>query len=250
MTLQPQTLHWVVALTAAAAVHVMVMVRMGVEPPVTQRAEDPGAHSITIALAPPPKPAAPEPVAAPEAQSEPQPEPERAPEPEPLESPVKAPELEEEPEPEPEPEPKEAPEPQPEPQPEPEEVADADTESRDRASDETAQQTADRKQAGATGGIQDAPPDYRTEVSAWLERHKEYPMSSRRKAEQGMAMVSFTFDREGNILEYTLLRPTGHASLDEAVQAMLERADPLPKMPEHLTQARMTWTLPVYFRLN
>src|SRR5690606_32165215 len=99
-------------------------------------------------------------------------------------------------------------------------------------SDEDAKQTADRQQAGATGGIQDAPPDYRTQVSAWLERHKEYPMSARRKAEQGMAMVSFTFDRDGNIVHYELLRATGHESLDRAVEEMLEKANPLPKMPD------------------
>lgn len=250
MILEPRPAHWLLAFTLAAAVHTLAMVRTQSDDEVVHRAEDPGAQSITIALAPPPKAAEPEPEPEPEPETEPTPEPE----PEPLESEVKTPEPEEEePEPEPEPDPEPEPEPEPEPQPEPEPES-AETEERaevaEQGSDRDAKQTADREQAGATGGIQDAPPDYRTEVSAWLERHKEYPMSARRNAEQGMAMVSFTFDRDGNILEYKIMRPTGHDSLDQAVEEMLERADPLPKMPEDLAQNRMTWTLPVYFRLN
>lgn len=34
------------------------------------------------------------------------------------------------------------------------------------------------------------------------------------------------------------------------VSAWLARADPLPRMPDHIEQELMTWTLPVYFRLN
>ncbi|WP_286804844.1 MULTISPECIES: energy transducer TonB [unclassified Marinimicrobium] len=250
MIQQPRPVHWLLALSLAFAVHTLAMVRLDSDRETVHRAEDPGAQSITIALAPPPKPAQPTPA--------PEPEPQPQPEPEPLESPVKTPEPEEEPEPQPEPEPEPEPEPKPEPepepevQPEPEQIVETDesTESADEHSDQEAKRTADRQQAGATGGIQDAPPDYRTQVSAWLERHKEYPMRARRKAEQGMAMVSFTFDRDGNILDYELMRPTGHNSLDEAVEEMLEKANPLPKMPDDIAQSRMTWTLPVYFRLN
>ncbi|MGQ9426522.1 energy transducer TonB [Gilvimarinus sp. F26214L] len=108
----------------------------------------------------------------------------------------------------------------------------------------------ERVQAGASGGIQDAPPDYRDAVSAWLERHKQYPLSARQKAQQGMAMVSFTFDRHGRIIDYKLRRPTGHDDLDRAVEDMLERASPLPPIPDHIPHQQMTWTLPVYFRLS
>lgn len=242
MIRQPRNSHWVAAFVCAVAVHAVAMVRLGWESTTPHRAEDPGAQSITIALAPPP-------AVKPEARTPSPQQPAAIPEPEPLESAVKKPEQEQQkaPEPEREPEPEE---PETEAPTDPQESREETAEPREETIDPSAKQTADRVQAGATGGIQDAPPDYRAEVSAWLERHKEYPMSARRKAEQGMAMVSFTFDREGKILDYRLLRPTGHESLDRAVEEMLKRADPLPKMPEHLIQARMTWTLPVYFRLN
>ncbi|HEY7886355.1 MAG TPA: energy transducer TonB [Cellvibrionaceae bacterium] len=241
MIQEPRHTHWLLALLLAVAVHTAAMVRTQSTEDVVHRAEDAGAQSITIALAPPPKAAQPEPT------PEPAPAPEPEPVPEPIESSVKIPELDPEPEPETEPEP----EPESEPEIKPEAVeTEAQTKPAEHASDQITPRAADREQAGATGGIQDAPPDYRAQVSAWLERHKEYPMSARRKAVQGMAMVSFTFDREGRIIEYHLLRPTGHDSLDKAVTNMLEKANPLPKMPSDITQTRMTWTLPVYFRLN
>lgn len=250
MIQQPRPVHWLLALLFAVAVHTLALLSIDSDQEIVHRAEDAGAQSITIALAPPPKAAEPAP------PPEPQPEPELQPEPEPLPSPVKTPEPEKEPKPEPEPErePELEPEPEPVTEPTPQIVdtnaTDVPTEPTEEHSDQDAKQSADRQQAGATGGIQDAPPDYRTQVSAWLERHKEYPMSARRKDEQGMAMVSFTFDRQGNILDYQLLRATGHDSLDQAVAEMLENANPLPKMPEEIAQNRMTWTLPVYFRLN
>ncbi len=92
MIQQPRPIHWLVALSLAIAVHAVAMVRFDSDQETVHRAEDPGAQSITIALAPPPKAAEPEPEPVPE--PEPQPEPE--PEPEPLESPVKTPEPEEE----------------------------------------------------------------------------------------------------------------------------------------------------------
>jgi TonB family protein len=105
-------------------------------------------------------------------------------------------------------------------------------------------------QPSGGGGMGDASPNYQAEVRAWLDRHKEYPVMARRRGQEGMAMVTFTFDRNGRILAYGLERETGHENLDQAVGDMIERADPLPAMPVDLAQNRMTWTMPVYFQLK
>jgi protein TonB len=63
-------------------------------------------------------------------------------------------------------------------------------------------------------------------------------------------LLSFTFDREGRVLAHRIARSSGHSSLDREVAAMLERAQPLPPMPDTMTQARLEVTVPVLFALR
>jgi protein TonB len=52
------------------------------------------------------------------------------------------------------------------------------------------------------------------------------------------------------VLSHRIERSSGHASLDAAVEAMLERARPLPAMPSDMAQARLELSLPVTFELR
>ena len=55
---------------------------------------------------------------------------------------------------------------------------------------------------------------------------------------------------KGTVLEYQLRASSGYEVLDREVQAMLERAQPLPSMPEDMRQARLELVLPVQFQLR
>jgi protein TonB len=94
------------------------------------------------------------------------------------------------------------------------------------------------------------PPDYLSRISAQLQRCKEYPRSARMRHIEGDVTLWFVIDRTGRVVRYRIARSSGHDILDEAVDAMIQRASPFPPMPESMTQAKLEITQPVTFRLR
>ena len=91
---------------------------------------------------------------------------------------------------------------------------------------------------------------YMAQLQAWLERHKEYPRRAKLRRQEGTVLLYFVMNREGRVLEYRIRQRSGHASLDRAVEEMIERAQPLPKMPQEMRQARLELVVPVQFFLR
>lgn len=98
----------------------------------------------------------------------------------------------------------------------------------------------------AAGGVA----DYMSQLRAWLEQHKEYPNRARRRRIEGTALLVFVMDRGGNVLSHRIERSAGDPSLDHAVQEMIERAQPLPRIPEDFQQAQLEVRVPVQFLLR
>ena len=63
-------------------------------------------------------------------------------------------------------------------------------------------------------------------------------------------MLYFVLDREGKVLDYQLRQSSGHRLLDREVVSMIQRAQPLPEMPEGMRLAQLELILPVQFRLH
>ena len=106
--------------------------------------------------------------------------------------------------------------------------------------------------APATGGA-GAPgttADYAAQLQAWLERHKEYPRRARQRRQEGVALLYFAIDRSGRVLRAQLQQTTGHNLLDREVLAMVQRAQPLPPMPDSMTQQQLELIIPVEFFLR
>ncbi len=222
--------HWLWALSLAALLHIALFLRF-VAAPDKIVAVDPGVQAITIALAPEP---------APESVAEPEPEPAPEPEPEPRA----------EPKPKPEPEPQPKPEPLPSPVPDPEPAAAKPPPPPPPKQTVRAEQTAPKTQSGATGGLRDTPPDYRAILGAWLERHKDYPRRARRLGQEGTVVLHFVMDRSGRVLEWDVRSSSGHRLLDSAVEEMIQRANPLPAMPDSMKVSKLELTVPVNFALR
>lgn len=91
---------------------------------------------------------------------------------------------------------------------------------------------------------------YSATLSAWLERHKRYPRRSKRRREEGTALLYLLVARDGRVLDYRIERSAGFAALDEELLAMVERAQPLPAFPTELRAAQMEYVLPVDFTLR
>lgn len=62
--------------------------------------------------------------------------------------------------------------------------------------------------------------------------------------------MRFAIDREGRVLDWRIVRGSGHASLDDEMGAMIRRAEPLPPTPPEMPQPRIELTAPIRFRLG
>ena len=88
---------------------------------------------------------------------------------------------------------------------------------------------------------------YNGMLSAHLQRYKQYPPASRSAGEQGVAMLSFTVGRNGQVLSSSLAKSSGSAALDAETMAMIRRAQPLPAFLPGMTQSSLSFSVPVRF---
>lgn len=101
---------------------------------------------------------------------------------------------------------------------------------------------------GGGGALDDAAmEDYARLLGEWLDRHKEYPDRARKRNQQGVVLCEFTMAEDGAILSHRILESSGFPLLDEEVEALFERASPLPVPP---AGADLTYTVPIVFALN
>lgn len=104
--------------------------------------------------------------------------------------------------------------------------------------------------AASSGGNPGAEADYYATLLAWLERHKEYPRGAQLRRQQGVVHLRFTIDGTGKVLAYRLERSSGFDALDDAVERMIRKAEPLPPIPVALGKERLDVVVPVQFFLK
>ena len=192
-------------------------------------------------------------------EAEPPPPEVTATEPEPIPAPEPPPEPEPIPEPEPPPEPKAEPPPEPEPpeqavEPQPPVTAQAPPPDQQAMLDQqptrgsASSGNTSRNQSGA--GDPELRADYFAELRTWLEQHKQYPYMAQRMRQEGTVQLRFMMDREGNVLSYNIDQSSGYSALDGEVEELIQRADPLPPLPDEMTEAKVEMVVPVSFFLQ
>lgn len=92
--------------------------------------------------------------------------------------------------------------------------------------------------------------NYKDQVLLWVKRHGSYPRDSHRFRQEGTVLLHFVVDRSGEILYYNIRKSSGFYLLDQAVKKMMERASPVPPIPERITQDEIEFTVPVQFLRN
>ena len=96
--------------------------------------------------------------------------------------------------------------------------------------------------SGVGIGRSQADTNYPGIVRAHLVRYQRAGL-----AEQGSATVTFGLDGAGRVTRVSLVRGSGHASLDQEAQAMVRRASPFPPPPD---RAARSFTVPVRFAVR
>lgn len=119
-----------------------------------------------------------------------------------------------------------------------------------RSGDRAGEGVSSQEGTRSDGGIPGERADYMTRLLNWLERHKKYPRRAQRRRQEGTAMLFFRMDRDGQVTEFRIEQGSGHALLDAEVKAMIQRAQPLPAMPDFMQQSQLELLVPVNFALR
>lgn len=102
--------------------------------------------------------------------------------------------------------------------------------------------TASAAQSGAAAEAA-ALPSYRQRLFVHLQRYKEANTAGK----QGVATLSFTVSRSGQVLGSRISASSGAAELDAATLALIRRAQPLPAFPPEITDTSMSFTVPIRY---
>ncbi|UCD11499.1 MAG: energy transducer TonB, partial [Nitrospinaceae bacterium] len=130
-------------------------------------------------------------------------------------------------------------------------AAAVETSARPRAGADIAPLAIARVPAGYTGVDLGALREgYFSSVRSRVAGNRHYPVPARRRGHEGRPVVSFLLNKAGELRELSLLESSGHATLDRAALAAVEKAAPFPAIPEMLGERSMRFKLPVSFRLE
>lgn len=112
----------------------------------------------------------------------------------------------------------------------------------------------DRLQAPVEGAPSDqaasATQTWENRLLTHLEHYKRYPGTAQRRRQEDVVYLRFSMDRTGRVLNWNIERSRGYAMLDEEVNALIQRASPLPAPPAEVAGERVEMVVPVEFFLR
>lgn|GEM_PF-905633 len=103
----------------------------------------------------------------------------------------------------------------------------------------------DSRNTGAAGNARVS--NYPGKVRRKLRRAIRYPKKGRASKIAGTTVVRFSVAGNGSLIGAQVLNGSGHAMLDSAAIAAVERAAPFPKIPPAANRSSWTFTVPVEF---
>jgi len=92
--------------------------------------------------------------------------------------------------------------------------------------------------------------NYQQRLLRHLAAYKRYPAMARSQRRQGVALVQFSMDRNGRVLDAILAKSSRCEPLDRESVELLQRASPLPAPPAEIAGATIAMVVPVEFSLQ
>ncbi len=92
-------------------------------------------------------------------------------------------------------------------------------------------------------------PGYGALLGEWLNSHKRYPESARERGEEGHAILHFSVERDGRVIEAAVVKSSGFADLDQGLEEMM-RGAVLPPFPADMPQSRISVSVTIRFSLE
>ena len=90
---------------------------------------------------------------------------------------------------------------------------------------------------------------YAARLRGLIDAHKAYPPQALMRREEGTVRLRIVVDRDGKLVEVTVLSAASPHLVDASVEAT-KAAAPFPSLPAELSTQRATFELPITFRLE
>ncbi|TWB49785.1 energy transducer TonB family protein [Bradyrhizobium sacchari] len=111
-----------------------------------------------------------------------------------------------------------------------------------------AEREAPMASAMSSGAVASAIASYNQRVRAHLMRFHQYPSAG--GGARGVARLSFTLSRSGQVTSSRLGGSSGVAAFDAQAMSMVRQASPFPPMPDEIKNGAMSFTIPVEFTVR
>lgn len=111
-----------------------------------------------------------------------------------------------------------------------------------------AEREAPMASAMSAGAMASAIASYNQRVRAHLMRFHQYPSGG--GGQRGVARLSFTLSRSGQVTSSRLGGSSGVAVFDAQAMAMIRQASPFPPIPDEIKNGSMSFTIPVEFTVR
>lgn len=111
-----------------------------------------------------------------------------------------------------------------------------------------AEREAPMASAMSAGATASAIASYNQRVRAHLMRFHQYPSAG--VGQRGVARLSFTLGRGGQVTSSRLGGSSGVAAFDAQAMAMIRQASPFPPIPDEIKNGSMSFTIPVEFTVR
>lgn len=92
--------------------------------------------------------------------------------------------------------------------------------------------------------------DWRARLLGHLKRYRRYPRQAGSARQQGIAHITITLRRSGEVVAAELVRGSGYPLLDMEARATVRRASPLPPPDEAILGDPVTVEVPIDFALR
>ncbi|RXT35329.1 TonB family protein [Bradyrhizobium betae] len=111
-----------------------------------------------------------------------------------------------------------------------------------------AEREAPMASAMSAGAVASAVASYNQRVRAHLMRFHQYPSSG--GGARGVARLSFTLSRSGQVTSSRLGGSSGVAAFDAQAMSMIRQASPFPPIPDEIKNGSMSFSIPVEFTVR